>query len=100
MPGRHTAPSSSRTDSSCRSNLIMNFDTSKQPWLNIPGSISIHFRSFYGIDTGDNVKVGFGRGLAFTTGFRVHPFSTLAIEISSDVSVTYFIDSVHDTNPR
>ena len=41
-----TAPSSSRwTASSCRNNLIMNFDTSKQLWLNFPGSTSIHFRS-------------------------------------------------------
>ena len=61
-----TAPSSSWwTDSSCCSNLIINFDTPKQPWLNIPGPISIHLRSFYGIGTQDNVKVGVGRGLVF-----------------------------------
>ena len=74
-----TAPSSSRwTVSSCRNNLIMNFDTSKQPWLNFPGSTSIHFRSRKRIHTGDNVKVGFGRGLDFATGFIVPLFSTLA----------------------
>ena len=59
-------------DSSCRSNLIINFDTPRQSWLNIPGSISIHFRSTCGIDTGDDVKVGVGRGLAFATGCLVH----------------------------
>ena len=83
-----TAPSSSQwTDSSCRRNLIINFDTSKQPWLKIHGPISIHFRSLYGIDTEDNVKVGVGRGLALSP--------RLATGISSNVSVT-----IHDTNPR
>ena len=57
-----TAPSSSPwIDSSCRSNLIIVFDTSKQLWQNVPRSISIHFRS------------------------RSSP--TLATRISSDVSV-------------
>ena len=87
-----TAPSSSRwTESSCRSYLIMNCDTSKQPWLNFLCSISIHFRSLYGIDTGDNVKVGVGRGLAFATSFPVLLSPTLSTGISSDVSVTYLL---------
>ena len=38
--------------------------STKQPWLNVPGSITIHLRSRSGIDTRDNVKVGVGRGLA------------------------------------
>ena len=86
-----TAPSSSRwTDSSCRSNLIINFDTSKQPWLNVPGSIFIHFRWLYGIDTGDNVKVNVGSGLAFATWYK-HLFWRFGY---------VFVDSIHDTNPR
>ena len=41
-----TAPSSSRgTVSSCRSYLIINFDTSRQLLSNLLGSTSIHFRS-------------------------------------------------------
>ena len=91
-----TAPSSSWwTDSSCCSNLIINFDTPKQPWLNIPGPMSIHFRSIYGIDTEDNVKVSVGRGLAFAKGCPVLLSPRLATGISSNVSVT-----IHDTNPR
>ena len=88
-----TAPCSSRwTDSSCRSNLIINFDTSKLSWLNIPGSISIHFRSLHGINTRDNAKVGVGRGLAFLTSFPVPLlFSTLATGISFDASVKYLL---------
>ena len=65
-----TAPSSSLfTDSSCRSNLIINFDTSRQLWSKVPGSTSSHFRSWYGIDTGDNVEFDVCCGLAFATGF-------------------------------
>ena len=57
-------PSSSPwTVSSCRNNLIMNFDTSKQPWLYFPGSTPIHFHSRQGIDTEDNIQVVRGRGL-------------------------------------
>ena len=41
-----TAPSSSRKKAlSCRSNLIMNFDTAKQLWLNFAGLLSIHILS-------------------------------------------------------
>ena len=41
-----TAPPSSRwTVPSCRNNLIIYFHPSEQPWLNFPGSTSIHFRS-------------------------------------------------------
>ena len=79
------------TDSSCRSNLIINFDTPKQPWLKIPGPISIHFRSLYRVDTEDNVKVGVGRGSAFATGCPVLLSPTLAKGITSDVSVTYLL---------
>ena len=39
---------------------------------------------------GDSVTPGFGRGLAFATGFPVAPSS----------SVTFFVNSVHDSNPR
>ena len=53
--------------SSCRSNLIMNFETSKQPWLYVAGLMSVHFLPRMGIETGDNVTAGFGRGLAFAT---------------------------------
>ena len=67
---------------------VVNFDTSKQPWLNFSGSTSVHFRSRCGIDTRDNVEVGFGRGLAFVKSFPVPLFSTPATIISSDVSVT------------
>ena len=63
-------------------------NTSKQPSLNFPGSTSVYFRSRQGIDTGENVKVGFGRGLAFVTGFPAPLFSTFATGISSDVSFT------------
>ena len=86
------APSSSRgTDSSCRYNLTINFDTSKQPWLYAPGLTSIHFRSRRGMETRDNVKASFGRGLTFATSFPVPLFSTLVTGISSDVSVTYLL---------
>ena len=67
-----TAPSSSRfAESSCRSNLIINFDTSRQFWSNVAGSTSIHFRSWYRIDTEDNVEFDVCCGLAFATGFPV-----------------------------
>ena len=87
-----TAQSSARwTVSSCRSNLIMNFDTSKQSWLNFAGSMSVHFRSRQGWDTRDNFKVGVGRNLTFTTSFLVPLFSTLATRLSCDFSVTYLL---------
>ena len=67
-----TAPSPFRgTVSSCCSNLIINFDTSRQLLSNLPGSTSIHFRSRYGMDTGDNVKLDVCCGLAFATSFPV-----------------------------
>ena len=60
-----TAASSSRfAVSSCLNNLIIKFDTSRHVWSNVPGSTCIHFRSRYGIDTGDNVEF-VCRGLAF-----------------------------------
>ena len=78
------APSFSRwTVSSCRNNLIMNFDT--------PASTSIHFRSRSRTDTRDTVLVGFGRGSVFATRFPVPLSSTLATGISSEVSVTCFL---------
>ena len=71
-----TAPSSSRgMVSSCRSNLIMNFDTSKQPRLHVAGLVSIHLLSRIGVGTGDNVTASFGRGLAFATAFPVRTCS-------------------------
>ena len=58
-------------ESSCRSNLIIKFDTSRQLLSNLPGSTSIHFRSRYGMDTGDKVKFGVCWSLAFATSFPV-----------------------------
>ena len=58
-------------ESSCRSNLIIKFDTSRQLLSNLHGSTSIHFRSRYGMDTRDNVKFDVCCGLAFATSFRV-----------------------------
>ena len=66
----------------------MNFDTFKTTLAEFSWFSVCPFPFMIGIDTGDNVKVGFGRGLAFATSFSVPPFSTLAIGISSDVSVT------------
>ena len=67
----------------------MNFDTAKQPSLNDAGLISIHFLSRRGIETGDCVTAGIGRGLAFATSFPVTLCSTFSREMVSDVSVTY-----------
>ena len=64
---------------SCRSNLIINVDTSRQLLSNLPGSTSIHFRSRYGMDTGDNVKFDVCCGLAFATSFPVLLSSTLSM---------------------
>ena len=62
--------SSSRfTESSCRSNLIINFDTSRQFRSNVLGSTFIHFRSKCRIDTRDNVEFDVRCGLAFATSF-------------------------------
>ena len=84
------APSSSRgIDGSCRSNLIMTFDTIQQSLRNLSGLISIQFLSRTGIEMGDCVTVGFGRGFAFATGFPATLCSTFSREMVSDVSVTY-----------
>ena len=71
-----TVPSHSRgIDGWCRGNLIMALDTVKHSGQ-ISGLMSIHVRSRLGIEVGDNVKVGFGRGLAFATSFPVTLCST------------------------
>ena len=66
-------------ESSCRSNLMIKFDTSRQLLSNLPGSTSLHFRSRYGMDTGDNVKLGVCYGLAFATSFPVLLSPTLSM---------------------
>ena len=87
-----TAPSSSRfAESSCRSNLIINFDTSKQFWSNVTGSTSIHFRSLYGIDTEDKVEFDVCCGLALATGFPVLLSPILSTRVSSEISVTFWL---------
>ena len=50
----------------------MNFDTSKQPLLNFAGS-NVYPFSFTRRNKHkrQNLKVGVGRGVAFTTGFSV-----------------------------
>ena len=40
--------------------------------------MSIHFLARKGIETGDSVTTGFGRGFAFATGFPVAQCSTLS----------------------
>ena len=76
-----SAPSSSRRlEASCRRNLIINFDTSRQPVSSFPGSMSIHCRSRSGIDTEDNVNVDVCRGRAFATSFPVLLSRTLQRE--------------------
>ena len=90
-----TAPSSSRsTVSSCRNNLITNFDTSKRLLSNLPGSKSAHSRSWYGtgIVVEDNIEFGVCSGLASATDVL-------------DVSVFrkprhVFVYPVHDPHPR
>ena len=87
-----TAPSSCRwTVSSCRSNLIMNFDAVKQYWRNLSGLMSIHSLPRTGIEIGDSVTTGFGRGFAFATGFPVALCSTFSREMVSDVLVTHLL---------
>ena len=66
-------------ESSCRSNLMIKFDTSRQLLSNLPGSTSIHFRSRYGMVTGDNVKFGVCCGLAFAISFPVLLSPTLSM---------------------
>ena len=77
--------------SSGRSILFLFFDTAKQHFLNVAVLMSMHFLSRIGIETGDNVTAGFGRGSAFPTGFPVRTSSMLSTGISSDVSVTYLL---------
>ena len=100
-----TAPSSSRgSDASCRSNLIMTFDTAKQLWSKGCVSMTIHFLLRIGIETRDNVTGGFSCGMAFATGFPYtslcskatgFPVTSSCSKISratvSDVSVTYLL---------
>ena len=82
-----TAPSSSPGfDRSCRSNLIMAFDTT---------TIFTDFSGLrMGIETGNNVTADFSCGLALATGFPVTLCSTLSREMVSKVSVAYC------SNPR
>ena len=88
-----TAPPISRgSDASCRSLLLMIFDTSKQLWLNVAGLMSIHFPSLIGIELEDKFTTSFGLGLAFATGLPVLMNSwTFSMGISSGVSVTYLL---------
>ena len=90
LSSNRTAPSSSRgIHGSCRSNLIMAFDTVKQPWRNLTGLISIQFLSRQRIEMVNSVIVGFGRGFAFAKGIPVTWCSTFSRETVSDVSVTH-----------
>ena len=55
-------------------------------WINVyPFSFTMRNRQK------SQVKVGAGRGLAFATGFLVLLLPTLALRISSDVSVKYLL---------
>ena len=87
-----TAPSSSRfAESSCRSNLIINFETSRQFWSNVTGSTSINFRSLYGIDTEDKVEFDVCCVLALARSFPVLLSPILSTRVSSDISVTFWL---------
>ena len=81
-PSNLTAPSSSRgIDASCRSNVIMNFDTAKQPWLNGFGLMSIQKLFDRNI---------IGRHFAPSLTVLLSCW-TLSMDISSDFSVTYLL---------
>ena len=56
-------------DGSCRSYLIMAFDTVKQSWRNLSQLMSIQFLSRTRTEMGDNVTEGCGCGFAFATSF-------------------------------
>ena len=95
-----TAPSSSRgIDASCRSKLIMNFDTAKQTWLNGFGLMSIQILSLIGTWLEDKFTTGFGRGLAFATGpctyEQLNVLSGYFLSRFCDV----FVDTIHNANP-
>ena len=63
----------------------------RQLLSNLPGSMSIHFRSRYGTDTRDNVEFDVCCGLAFATSFPILFSPTLSTWVSSDVSVTHYL---------
>ena len=87
-----TAPSFCRgTDKSCRSNLIIFFDTSKQLVSNGPGSTSIHSRWSYGNAVVEEVAgVAACFGLASATSFPVLSLKSMwSSWVSSVISVTY-----------
>ena len=88
-----TAPSCSRRiEESCRSDLVMNFDTAKQMWSNDCGSMSIHILLRIGTQVVDKFTTRFNLVLAFATGFPVLVNSwTFSMGISSAVSVTYLL---------
>ena len=70
-----TAPSSSSRSAtgSCRSNLIIFFDTSKQLLSNEPGSTSIQSRWSYGsVVVEEIVDVDVSFDLALATNFPAH----------------------------
>ena len=86
-----------RTKRSCRSNLIILFETSKECRSYSPGSTSIHVRMWSGIvtvgedDLGNDVCFG----LALAVGVSaLAPISSLWFScISSNISVTYLFNS-------
>ena len=93
-------PSSSQgIDGSCRSNLIMTFDTIQQSLRNLSGLISIQFLSRTGIEMGDCVTVGFGRGFAFATGFPATLCSTFSREMVFWRFGYVFVNSIYISNP-
>ena len=85
-----TAPSSSREiDSSCRSYLIMAFDTVQLSWRNLSGLMSLQFFSRTGIEMWSSVTVGIDLGFPFATSYPVTLCSTFSREMVSHVSITY-----------
>ena len=70
----------------------MNFDTAKQPWLNVFELMSIQILSLIRTWLDDEFSTVFGRVSAFATSRPVLAFSwTLSMEISSDVSVSFLL---------
>ena len=86
-------------DSSCRNSLIINVDTSKQPWLLLGWCPFIRWR--IEIETRDNVKVGFVSWFGLRDKFpRTDPCPTLSIENFLWCFCYVFFDSIHGANPR
>ena len=101
MSSNRTAPSSSRRIAwSCRSNLIMDFDTAKQSWQNLSGLMSIHVLSRRGIEMGDSVTASFSRGFAFCNKFPCNSVLNAFKRYGFWRFGYVFINSIHNSNPR